>query len=130
MISRPASQQEQCGVTGAAQQSARTPEGTSLTGGPDVEMQFTGEFRGYPWNSQALFARRAARQHAKRRHVSKLAQNHDFVAIQETHSTDGKTKAFQNLVRMSSFWSHGSTHQAGVGLLAKQIVWWTNSNLL
>ena len=90
------------------------------TRGPDAGMPFTGDFSGCSWNSQALFARRCHRQHPKMRHAIRLAQSHDFTGFQETHSQPGRVEAFRLPPNMCAFWSHGTTTQAGIGLLVQR----------
>jgi exonuclease III len=82
-------------------------------------MPFIGEFAGSSWNSQALFARRSYRHHPKLRQAWKLAAMHDFTGLQETHSTKGRIEALRLPPGTNAFWSHGTTHQAGIGLVVK-----------
>jgi exonuclease III len=49
-----------------------------------------------------------------------LLQWHDLVALGETHSTPGRVAAFSPPPGTRAFWTHGSTHQAGVGLIASE----------
>ena len=86
---------------------------------PAADMPFKGDLRGCTWNTQALFARRAVRHHCKLRHVKRLANEHDFVALQETHSTKGGTDALRLPTGFTPFWSHGTTTRAGIGLIVK-----------
>ena len=101
---------------------ARTP-GVSQQAPPErkpmpiADMPYIGDFRGCTWNAQALFARRASRQCPKQRQVRKLLQNHDFLAVQETHSTEGGVLAFECPAGTAARWSHGTTQRAGIGLL-------------
>jgi hypothetical protein len=87
----------------------------------DARMPFTGDFQGFSWNAQALFAKKKHRHHPKVRHALRLAQQHDFRALQESHSTPGAAIAFQRQLprRMKAFWSHGTARQAGIGLIIK-----------
>ena len=88
---------------------------------PPASMQFTGAFAGTTWNTQALFARKTGRQQAKRRHAMRLADNYDFAGLQETHSTQGSVRAMCLPDSIRHFWSHGSTRQAGIGVLVKKV---------
>ena len=54
---------------------------------PPARMQYTGDYRGGTWNSQALFASLPSKQAAKTNHTWKLFEQHDFMGIQETHGT-------------------------------------------
>jgi exonuclease III len=83
-------------------------------------MQFIGTYKGTSWNSQALFARKTGRQQGKQRHAARLAESHDFVGLQETHSTDGSVRAFRAPAGVRCFWSHASVRQAGVALWVKE----------
>ena len=56
---------------------------------------FDGEFKGASWNAQALFARDPARQHAKQLYVEHLLASHDFVLLQETHSSPAAIQAWR-----------------------------------
>ena len=46
-------------------------------------------------------------------------ENNHFVGLQETHSTQGGVDAATHLSRTLAFWSHGTSHQAGVGLVLR-----------
>ena len=87
---------------------------------PPASMQFSGTFQGVTWNTQALFARKSGRQSAKRRHALKLMQSNDFAGWQETHSTNGATRALKLPAEVHHFWSHDSAKQGGVGLWVKE----------
>lgn len=49
-----------------------------------------------------------------------LILQHDFVALQETHSTAGTVAAASAPEDTVPFWSHGTRHQAGVGLIVRK----------
>ena len=49
-----------------------------------------------------------------------LAMSHDLLAVIDTHSNFGKSKAVRIPFGLAAFWSHGSNYQAGVGLLIKE----------
>ena len=84
---------------------------------PNVNMAFVGEYRGATWNARSLFARKATRQTPKMNFVQKLLSSHDFVGLQETHSTKGFVKTAQLPPGVTSFWGHDSQSTGGVGLL-------------
>ena len=44
---------------------------------------------------------------------------HDFIALQETHSTEGYAKAIDLPTDIRRFWSHATTRQAGIALWLK-----------
>ena len=58
--------------------------------GIDITTPFSGSFRGCTWNSQALFARDINRHELKTNRILHLLSTHDVLALQETHSTEGK----------------------------------------
>ena len=78
---------------------------------------YRGEFRGVTWNSQALFSTCPSRYEAKRRVMMQLAGAHDFVMLQETHSTPGAVKAWVEPAGFTYFYLHGTRHRNGVGIL-------------
>jgi len=57
---------------------------------PTVEIPFGGDFSGDAWNSQAMLAAHAGKQHEKMRHSYGLAAKHDFLMLEDTHSNKGK----------------------------------------
>ena len=80
-------------------------------------MQFAGDFRFCSWNGQALFARKCHRHHPKMRFALSLANAHDVVMLQETHGNEGREAALKLPGNRTAFWSDGTAHQAGVGML-------------
>ena len=80
-------------------------------------MQFAGDFRFCSWNGQALFARKCHRHHPKMRFALSLANAHDVVMLQETHGNEGREAALRLPGNRAAFWSDGTAHQAGVGML-------------
>ena len=69
-------------------------------------------------------------QKRKWSYLNQLLRGHDFLAVQETHSTAGTVGSVKLLsddgvdsVRLpegtAAAWSHGSRHQGGVGLIFK-----------
>ena len=78
---------------------------------------YTGPLRGCSWNAQALFARKTRQHKAKSGHAIRLMGQHDFLAIQETHSDVGRARMLRCGPDVTTFWSHnGSSHTAGVAL--------------
>ena len=78
---------------------------------------YTGPLRGCSWNAQALFARKTRQHKAKSGHAIRLMGQHDFLAIQETHSDVGRARMLRCGPDVTTFWSHnGSNHTAGVAL--------------
>ena len=47
-------------------------------------------------------------------------QSNDFAGWQETHSTNGATRALMLPAEVHQFWSHDSARQGGVGLWVKK----------
>lgn len=80
---------------------------------------FRGGYRGATWNAQGFLAFDLDKQHQKRVYLHRLLGQHDWVALQETHSTLGTAAAIQIPEGFTPFWSHGSRHQAGVALLVR-----------
>jgi hypothetical protein len=91
---------------------------------PPARMQYVGDFKGATWNSQALLARRTHRQSPKRRHAIRLINSHDFLGMQETHSTRGATDAYETRLPsdVRCFWSHESTRQAGITIWVQKTI--------
>ena len=65
------------------------PEPVENQPAPLPSRPYTGPLRGCSWNAQALFARRTRQHKAKSGHAIRLMGQHDFLAIQETHSDIG-----------------------------------------
>ena len=80
---------------------------------------YGGDFTGFAWNSQALFAQKAQRQFQKRYKAQQLASRHDFGTFSETHGLLGRADALWLPPDIHPFWSHGTSHQGGVGLWIK-----------
>lgn len=76
-------------------------------------------YRGATWNAQGFFACDLHRQHAKRRLLHSLLRGHDFVGLQETHTTEGSSAGVQLPDGVVSLWSHGTRRQGGVALLVQ-----------
>jgi hypothetical protein len=87
---------------------------------PPARMPFSGPFRGATWNAQALFARRAQSHHEKLSVVNQLLLQNNFVAIQETHGTEGAARLVRLPASTVAFWSHDSQRSAGVGLVVQK----------
>ena len=88
--------------------------------GIDITTPFSGSFRGCTWNSQALFARDINRHELKTNRILHLLGTHDVLALQETHSTEGKARSWTGDRGTTSFWSHNpTTRTAGVALLVR-----------
>ena len=84
---------------------------------PLSSQPYTGPLRGCSWNAQALFARRTRQHKAKSGHAIRLMGQHDFLAIQETHSDVGRARMLRCGPDVTTFWSHNdSNHTAGVAL--------------
>ena len=79
-------------------------------------------YRGAEWNAQGLFHSKASKQEKKWKHVLKILRGRDFLLINETHTNQGKTKAFDEKMHQlgfRAFWSHGGNRRAGVGILVR-----------
>ena len=99
-------QQQQCSPSPGAQ----CPHQTL----PTTNIPYMGDYRGCIWNTQALFATDVSKQKAKRDITWKLADNHDFTGVVETHGLPETLRA-TNLPRgYTSFWSHETSHQGGM----------------
>ena len=87
---------------------------------PVAQMPYTGDYHGFCWNTQALFASRVSQQEAKQHHAWTILRDHDFGGLLETHGATG-TVAASSLPRHSRFfWAHGTSQHAGVGLAVKE----------
>ena len=82
-------------------------------------MPYSGDFSGFSWNSQALVATHAGKQHAKMRNALRLMRSHSFGTLQETHSNKGKELGTKLPPNITAFWSHGSNYQAGVAIMVQ-----------
>ena len=65
-------------------------------------------------------AHSASAQSAKQNHAWQILEGHDFIALQETHGTAGKCDAMTVPRDCTAFWSNGTNHQAGIGLVLKR----------
>ena len=81
---------------------------------------FSGDVRCATWNCQALFATDPARQQAKMANVQLILRSHDCVLVQETHSTQGVMSTWGGIPDARFFASHGTSHQAGVGIFISE----------
>jgi len=52
-------------------------------------------------------------------YAEKLLCTHDFIGIQETHSTDGFVRAMRSFTNTTAVWARGSQQSGGIGLLVK-----------
>ena len=80
---------------------------------------FSGEYSGCAWNSQALFASSASAQKEKQSFAWSLLDKRDFLGLSETHSLEGRIATAVLPSGCQYFWSHGTSSQAGVGLVVK-----------
>ena len=80
---------------------------------------FTGDFAGSSFNSQAFFSSNRGKQDRRQKYVSRLCTKHDFVGVQETHSTKGRVQAWDGIRGVTGFWSHGDRRTRGVALLVQ-----------
>ena len=84
-----------------------------------IHIPFGGDFSGFAWNAQALFAQKASRQVRKRYRALELIKTHDFGCISETHGLLGRQDALWLPQGVEALWSHGSSRIGGVGLWIK-----------
>eukprot|EP00973_Karenia_brevis_P084330 11703944-Karenia_brevis.AAC.1 len=82
-------------------------------------LPFTGSFRGCSWNSRAWLCNKPILHHNKHTYISKLLKDHDFVGVQETHSSAGKIRGLASFENATCFWSHGSARIGGIALIVK-----------
>ena len=92
---------------------------------------YIGDFSGASFNSQAYFSSNIINQNRRRRFVRGLCQQHDFVGLQETHSTAGRAGASEPFPGIRQFWSHGIRRTQGIALFVKESflaeftnIWW------
>ena len=81
---------------------------------------YSGDYNGCAWNAQALLAAKASKQGTKLDHLGKLVCLHDFVGVEETHRTEGKTIAARMPRGCKTSWSNLSSQQAGIGLVVQK----------
>ncbi|CAK0869911.1 unnamed protein product, partial [Prorocentrum cordatum] len=81
---------------------------------------FTGDFKGATWNAQALFARRTCRHLSKARYLRRLAGQHDFATVTESHGSDGSTAIWGGPRDCQCRWSLGTARRAGVGVIVRR----------
>ncbi len=84
-----------------------------------LDLPFRG---GLPWcllECPGFFSVRVHRHSAKRHHARRLLNNREFLALRETHETNGSQAAFSDFEGTRSFWSAGTSARSGVGLLVK-----------
>ena len=84
-------------------------------------MPYDGVYKGVTWNSRGLLAYDLAQQHHKRTYLEQLITQHDFIALQETHSTPGAVGSIQLPDKTTAMWSHCSRRQGGVALIIKEV---------
>ena len=102
------------------------PPGSSSgpVGGPkrhktDLGFPFQGDFTGASFNTQAYFSSNSRKQSRRQRFVRRLCEKHDFVSLQEMHSTLGREVASDPIPGISRFWSHGDRRTRGIALFVK-----------
>jgi hypothetical protein len=78
-----------------------------------------GDSSGASHNSQAFFSSKRWKQERRHQFVLRLCKGHDFVGLQETHSTKGRASAFVPEQGTTVSWSHDGRVTAGIGLLVK-----------
>ena len=83
---------------------------------PEFKRPFMGDYNGFFWNTQALYAADPDRESGKMHIAEKLLESRDFGGFAETHSSAGKVFASNWNVGRTSFWSHGTNRQAGIGI--------------
>ena len=81
---------------------------------------FTGDFKGATWNAQALFARAARRHLPKARDLRRLAAQHDFVTVTESHGAAGSSAIWDGPRDCQCWWSPGTARRAGVGAVVQR----------
>ena len=98
---------------------AQPPEANDCSGGdlPPMRAPYTGAYKGFCWNSQALFAAEVQNQSKKINYACKLLESHDFGTFSETHVTTGKEATTKFPAHLTSFWSAGTAAEAGVGII-------------
>ena len=78
---------------------------------------YAGDYKGCNWNGQAIFARAGHRHFPKMRKTVRLANSHDFVGLEETHSSKGRADMLKLPANLTALWSDGSSRQAGIGIM-------------
>jgi len=95
----------------------------ALVGGPprpgsfSYNGQFTGNYDGAVWNGEAVFARSCSRHALKKKYVCRLMRNRSFLGLTECHGAAGDHLGIELPEGVKAFWSPGTTHRGGVGIL-------------
>ncbi len=76
------------------------------------------------WNTQAFFAASADRQLFKRRELNEALTTLDVMMLSETHGSDQVDLSWVPPAGFTSFWSHGTSRRAGIGIMARDT--WLN----
>ena len=90
-----------------------------------VAAQFVGPWNGATWNACALHAKASSLnvlRTTRERHLARLLGACDFVAVQETHSTQGSsalTLEHSRTQRMR-YWNHGTSSAGGTALFVRK----------
>ena len=64
---------------------------------------FQGDFKGVTWNSNAFFCADKLKELRKQNLASKWLEQHDFIVLQEAHSTEERTESFQSFCLLQNF---------------------------
>ena len=74
---------------------------------PCFERQYTGNYRGTTWNTQAIFASDIERESGKQNYVKFLMGSCDFGCFTETHSDAGRVLAANlDYINFNYWWLH------------------------
>ena len=73
------------------------------------------------WNSRAFFSKKVRKWERRVALLRGWMDSHDFVALQETHSTHARALAFEGQIPAAEcFWSHGTSADGGLGLIVSR----------
>ena len=65
------------------------------------------------------FSRNTNKQHRRQMFVRNLCNAYDFVCLQETHGTQGRSDACEPIHGITRFWSHGDRRTRGIALFVR-----------
>ena len=88
--------------------------------GPAAQHPYRGDVSVCTWNAQALFAVDPIKRHGKWKHLQKLLESHDLIAISETHGTEDSIPLLEAPRGAVAWWAPGTSHRGGVGVVVKE----------
>ena len=109
---------EATGIDGGVSYTGPFPKGSDNSN-VGTHIPFSGDFSCSSWNTQALFAASTYKQQHKQRRARTLIHKNDITCFQETHSLEGRTRAFKLPEGYSAVWANGTARQGGIGIVLR-----------